>query len=139
MHQFLTAMPPWAPLVVAAIGLTGALAAMVYARHAVTLACDRLETARDFERRLLNVLGQHPEILAPQEVPAGDLAIKASEPQQRQSTLEMSRDMLSRSPDRSSEWEGSWKQMAQSLIAQNRFDEAETVCRPRRRGHPFPL
>lgn len=119
MHQFLAAMPPWAPLVVAAIGLAGALAALLYARHAIALASDRVERAQDFERRLLHVLGKHPEILEAQKTSDTEPA-PASTPQDELSSA--SGTLRLRADE-------DWRSLTFELIAQSRFDEAEAICR----------
>lgn len=129
MQQILTAMPPWAPLAVAAVALTGALAALLYARHTIALACDRLERAQNFEHRLLKVLGKHPQVFGYGEGPEIDRPSKA---QQLQEPLDEPSDTQSW-PDRPTTPKAQaaepWKVQALSLVANGRFEEAETICR----------
>jgi len=129
MYDFLSTMPPWAPLVVAAIALAVALASILYARHAIALACDRLETAQDFERRLLRVLGQHPEILDSNQGPAIDSRIPNRQSSLVRDDSAHAREFLRGSADLGPTADDDWKQTALMLIAQSRYDEAETICR----------
>jgi len=115
--------------VAAAIGLTGALVAMLYARHAIAVACDRLERAQDFEQRLLKVLGQHPEIFVPHLEPASEAAATAGDEERFQDDLDHAREVLSRSTRLSPAPENDWQQRALMNIAQGRFEEAEVICR----------
>lgn len=129
MPSVLTGMPAWAPLVAAAIGLSGALVAVLYARHAVALACDRLERAQHFEQRLLKVLGQHPEILVPQGISGAAPEAVDGQRQEFQESLINARERLSRSTSFVPEQHDNWKPMALMLVSQGRFEEAEAICR----------
>ncbi len=121
-------MPPWVPLVAAVLGLVGALAAILYARHTISMACDRLRTAQGFENRLLKLLSRHPEILGLaredelpprvngiQRTPFGDVS--------------EAEGLLSGSTNAEpSDWHD-WQSLTLLLIAQGRFEEAQAGYR----------
>jgi Flp pilus assembly protein TadD len=129
MQVLLTNLPTWAPLAAAALGLTGALVAMLYARRTVAMACDRFERAQDFEKRLLNVLGRHPEILSLQDLPedTSPLTEHDSRAITRNSAPRPIPDIADSSPLMTSR--NLWKHRVSDYISQGRFAEAEALCR----------
>ena len=127
MHQLLEAVPPWAPLVAAAIGLAGAFAALLYARWAIALACERLEAAHNAEQRLLRVIEKHPEILVADPVPQ-PLPEPPEQLEFHSDSIE-AQELLRGSSRPAALKSNEWEQMALLLISQGRFHEAENICR----------
>lgn len=129
MQSLITGMPGWIPLMAAAVGLAGALAALLYARHTISLACDRMERAQDLEKRLLKVLGQHPEILSPRSVSEADSVREAQGSRVREGNASRARQTPLQPQLLAVDPRHGWQQKALTHISSGHFDEAEVICR----------
>jgi tetratricopeptide (TPR) repeat protein len=129
MQTLVTNLPAWAPLAAAVFGLTGAIVAIVYARRTMAMACDRYERAQDFETRLLNVLGQHPEILSPQAVADNATVFTENDSQLIARQLALQPAVQGGDAALLATAGAGWKQRVFDYMSEGRFAEAEAVCR----------